>query len=224
MNKNGIIVLAAAFLITVAVLVFAVGPYKRGPVYKPYWEQINITDLALQGEKIGVVVYRGNGGWAIFGYQDNINMTQRGQLLSVLKQLILEAERQGYTVVLAPWGVDNKTDAVLSALYSGVLTPQEYLAGANTTAPINRSAIQNAENYALMLERELGSYTAYPGISQTPTTPPIIYAYLVWRGCSYPVYEPFEPLRDSNYTSWAYWVQNAIVNLPTLVGQPGCSD
>ncbi|MGC9171218.1 MAG: hypothetical protein ACP5HD_10865, partial [Thermoproteus sp.] len=84
MDRNGLLILASAFLITVAVLVFAVGPYRKGPVYEPYWEQVNITALALQGQKIGVTVHTGYGGWAIFGYQDNVTMPQRGQLLAVL--------------------------------------------------------------------------------------------------------------------------------------------
>ncbi len=224
MDRNGLLILASAFLITVAVLVFAVGPYRKGPVYEPYWEQVNITALALQGQKIGVTVHTGYGGWAIFGYQDNVTMPQRGQLLTVLNKLIAEAEREGYTVVLVPWGADNRTDAVLSALYSGALSPQQYLNGyVNVSAKINTTAIQQARSYALTLAQSLGSYTAYPGIPQVPTSPPIIYAYLVWRGCAYPVYEPYEPLRDANYSGWAYWVGNAIVNLPNLAGQPGCT-
>jgi len=224
MDRNGLLILASAFLITVAVLVFAVGPYKRGPVYVPYWEQVNITALAVQGQRAGVVVYTGHGGWAIFGYQDNVTMPQRGQLLAVLNDLVAEAEREGYTVVLLPWGNDNRTNAVLSALYGGSLSPQQYLAGyVNATAKINAAAIQQARNYALTLAQSLGSYTAYPGIPQVPTSPPIIYAYLVWKGCSYPVYEPYEPFRDANYSSWAFWVGNAIANLPNLAGQPGCT-
>ncbi len=225
MDRNGVLIAVSVFLITVAVLVFAVGPYRKGPVYKPYWEQVNITALAIQGQKIGVVVYRGEGGWAIFGYQDNVTMPQRGELLNVLRQLISEAEARGYTVILAPWGADNKTNALLTALYNGVISPQQYLNGYTniSNTAINSSSIQAAKNYALTLAQTLGSYTAYPGIPQVPSSPPIIYAYLVWKGCSYPVYEPYEPLRDSNYTSWAFWVGNAIANLPTLVGQPGCS-
>ncbi len=225
MDKNGVLITISALLITVAVLVFAVGPYKRGPVYKPYWEQVNITALALQGQKIGVVVYKGQGGWAVFGYEDNVTMPQRQELLEVLRRLVSEAEAKGYTVILAPWGADNKTNALLTALYEGVISPQQYLSGyvnvSNTT--VNSTVIQAAQGYALTLAQTLGSYMAYPGIPQVPTSPPKIYAYLVWKGCSYPVYEPFEPLRDSNYTSWAFWVRNAIANLPTLVGQPGCS-
>lgn len=223
MDKNGILIMVSALLITVAVLVFAVGPYKKGPVYKPYWQQVNITKLALQGQQIGVVVYRGQGGWAVFGYQDNVTMPQRQELLDVLRQLISEAEARGYTVILAPWGVDNKTNALLTALYRGAISPQQYLSGyVNVSGVVNYTAIKAAQNYALELAQTLGSYIAYPGIPQVPNSPPIIYAYLVWRGCSYPVYEPFEPLRDSNYTSWAFWVRNAIANLPNLVGQPGC--
>ncbi|MFB6489786.1 MAG: hypothetical protein TU35_000825 [Thermoproteus sp. AZ2] len=223
MDKNAVIIAAAVFLITVSLLVLATTP-RKGPVYKPYWMTINITALAEQGQEVGVVVYKGSTGWAIFGYQDNVTSPQRAQLLSVLNKLIAEAERYNYTVVIAPWGADNKTNEVLSALYQGIITPQQYLQGyVNVSAPINSSRISAASNYALKLAQTLGSYTAYPGYNLTPTTPPIIYEYLVVRGCLYPVYEPFEPYRDANYSDWAFWAGNAIANLPGLVGQPGCT-
>lgn len=223
MNKNGIIVMISILLITVGVLVLALGPYERGPKYKPYWEQVNITALAVQGQNLGVVVSRGNGGWAIFGYFDNITMPQRSQLLETLRLLVAEAEQYNYTVVLIPWGADNKTNAVLSALYSGALSPTQYLNGyVNITTQIDQNRISQAQAYALELDQELGSYEAYPGIPLIPTSPPTIYAYIVRSGCSYPVYEPYQPLRDTSYMSWARWVRNALANLPTLVGQPGC--
>lgn len=225
MDKRGVVVGLSIFLITVAILVFAIGPYKRGPVYKPYWLSVNNTALALRGQQIGVVIRHGNGGWAIFGFQDNVNSSQRALLLSTIRQLIAEAERLNYTVVIAPWGADNKTNEVLTALYEGAITPQQYLGGYTNISgmSINSVRIDAAKQYALTLMSSLWHYTAYPGYPLAQTAPPSAYAYVVRIGCQYPVFEPYNAYRDNNYSDWGFWVRNAIINLPGLMGKPGCS-
>lgn len=200
-------VAALAFVVT-AGLLFAtasVGIYKRGASFQPYWEDQAKKQQILSQARVGIRVADGDRGVIILGYRDQLNATNRPQLLTTLSYLLSDA--RGYTVILAPWASDNATRAYLALLYAGRIGVDSYLRGEVTSGSGgNETAVELARQLAVNISQMYG-YLGQPELA------PPIYVLIMPAYTSYVVYEPYQPLRDSSYLDWYGWVRTAIANL-----------
>ncbi|ACB40159.1 hypothetical protein [Pyrobaculum neutrophilum] len=209
---NNWLIMAIAFAATAGLLfaTLATGAYGREPLFKPYWEdQAKRQEILGKAAQIGVLAQRGSQGVVVVGYRDQLNATNRQELLATLNELLKAAD--GYTVYLAPWATDNATKRYLSLLYSGKIALQDYLRGRVETSTLYDQRVDQALDLATLVANTYGQYRPLGGspVSQTPP----IYVAIFRNDTSYVVYEPFTVGRDRTYADWFKWVKTAIVNL-----------
>lgn len=205
---RGWILAVLAFAATAGLLFATVslGIYRKGPDFQPYWEDQAKRLQIISQATVGIRASEGDRGIVIVGYRDQLNATNRQQLLQTLSSLLSDA--RGYTVILAPWADDNATRAYLALLYAGRVALASYLAG-NVTAEGavgNSTAVEAARQLALNIQQAYGYRSPYPAA-------PPIYVLILPSYTQYVVYEPYQPLRDSSYADWYRWVRTAIANL-----------
>ncbi|MFN7105127.1 MAG: hypothetical protein ACK4M3_00840 [Pyrobaculum sp.] len=212
---NWVVFMAA--LVATAGLLFATLPAgSKEPVHKLYWEDQTARQNAIQlVSQVAILTKRGDSGVVIVGYRDEINATNRAELLQVLSNVLKMAE--GYTVYLAPWATDGVTRQYLSLLYNNKLTLEEYLHGVVKIEHENSTKIDGALELARFLAKVYGSYKPLGG-SVAVQTPPI-YIAVFRNDTTYVVYEPFTVGRDQTFTDWLQWVKTIFDNLKTGQGR-----
>ncbi|MGB9704703.1 MAG: hypothetical protein ACPL3C_04585 [Pyrobaculum sp.] len=209
---NNWLVFAIAFAATAAVLLATVAAnvYPREPVHKPYWDNPQARQkIITDASSIGVLASRGQQGVVVLGYRDQLNATNRAELLTAIKE-VLNAAR-GYTVYIAPWATDNATKAYLSLLYDGRLPLEDYLKGVVTNSTAISPRVEQALALAGTIAQTYGTYQPLGGAPQAQIPP--IYVAVFRNDTSYVVYEPFTLGRDRTYTDWLQWVKTAFENL-----------
>lgn len=206
---NNWIVFAVALAVTLFLLLptLATNIYSKEPAHKPYWENPAArAKILTNASAVGILAGRGSEGIVIVGYRDQLNATNRAELLAVLKEVINAA--RGYTIYLAPWATDNATRAYLSLLYSGKISLDDYLRGVLYNASSTMQKVDQAYALAVAIA---STYGAYAG-ARTVQIPPI-YVAVFRNDTSYVVYEPFTLGRDRTYADWLQWVKTALENL-----------
>ncbi|MFN3803545.1 MAG: hypothetical protein ACK4SY_00615 [Pyrobaculum sp.] len=210
MRFSNWVIFVAAFVATVGLLFATLPAGSKEPVHKPYWEDQTARQKAIQlVSQVAILAKRGDSGVVVIGYRDEINATNRAELLLVLTDVLKMAE--GYTVYLAPWATDNTTRQCLSLLYGGQLALEEYLHGVVKVGQPDSTKIDGALELARFLARAYGSYRPLGGVEITPIPP--IYIAVFRNDTTYVVYEPFTVGRDQTFTDWLQWVKTIFDNL-----------
>ncbi|MEM1663215.1 MAG: hypothetical protein QW085_06250 [Pyrobaculum sp.] len=206
------IVFAIVFLLTTAILLSTVSilGYGREPIYKPYWENKDAREAILkEAAVLGIRARDGAVGVVLVGYRDQIDAVNRGELLRAVQEVIKFAD--GYTVYILPWAIDNSTKSLLSSLYLGQLTLDDYLRGVVANATAISEKIERAYQLANLVAKTYGAYTPLGGATQVIVPP--IYVAIFRNDTTYVVYEPFTLGRDSTFKDWLSWVETAFENL-----------